>query len=346
MKKKNLIVGKKNSGKTQGILFNEVKKAILNNENLCIYDLKEEYYRTFSNELRKNNYNVMVVNLSSPEKSNGFNPLLAPYLLYKQGQIDKAITMVNDLALEIFKEEGSFDPFWENMASNYFIGLTSILFKEASLEQVNLGSIQVMMCQGEEKYESTTYLKKYMENVDVTSTIYSTLSPIVFAPNETKGSILSVAKQKLNAYIFREQLFNMLNTNEINLCQLNGKCAIFIIGKEGSNDIANIFIDQLSQFKNIEFTYILDNLDNLRKIIELELLANSELNKLYVSVRNIDKFKDKYGKYILDNFDSVIDLDNNKVEFEFISIGSDNDYPTLLMNKHNYLNFKELVENI
>ena len=103
MKKKNLIVGKKNSGKTQGILFNEVRKAILNNENLCIYDLKEEYYRTFSNELRKNNYNVMVVNLSSPEKSNGFNPLLAPYLLYKQGQIDKAITMVNDLALEIFK---------------------------------------------------------------------------------------------------------------------------------------------------------------------------------------------------------------------------------------------------
>ena len=345
MKEKRLIAGKKNSGKTQGILFNEVKKAITNNENLCIYDSKVEYYKTFSNELRQNGYNLLVINLAEPEKSNGFNPLLAPYLLYKQGQIDKSLSMVYDLALEIFKEEGSYDPFWENMASNYFVGLTTILFKEANLEQVNLGSIQVMMCQGEEKYEDITYLKKYLDNVDVTSTIYSLLSPIVFAPNDTKGSIISVAKQKLNSYIFREQLFNMLNTNEINLIELNSKCAIFIIGKDEVNDITNIFIDQLSQFKNIEFTYILDNLDNLRKIIKLESLINGKLNKVYVSVRNIDRFKEKYGKYILDNFDTIIDLDNNKVDVEFIFIGNDDIYPTVLMNKHNYMNFKELIEN-
>lgn len=345
MKEKRLIVGKKNSGKTQGILFNEVKKSISNNENICIYDLKEEYYKTFSNELRQNGYNLLVLNLAEPEKSNGFNPLLAPYLLYKQGNLDKSISMINDLALEIFKEEGASDPFWENMASNYFIGLTTILFKEASLEQINLGSIQVMMCQGEESYNDTTYLKKYLENVDVTSTIYSSLSPIVFAPNDTKGSILSVAKQKLNAYIFREQLFNMLNTNEINLLELNGKCAIFIIGRDGVNDIANIFIDQLSEMKNIEFTYILDNLDGLRKIIALESLINSNLNKVYVSVRNIDRVKERYGKYILDNFDSIIDLNNNKVDFEIISIGNDDIYPILLMKKHNYMNFKDLIEN-
>ena len=181
MKDTNLIIGKKNTGKTQNILFNELLKSIDNNENLCIFNTRDEYFRTFSKKLKENNYNVLTLNLSDTTKSNGYNPLQLPYLLYKEGKLDLAVSMINTLALEIFKDErNNADPFWENMASNYFTGLVLILFNEGSESEINLGSIQVMMSQGEEQFDKITYLKKYLDNIEVTSVIYSLLSPVAF----------------------------------------------------------------------------------------------------------------------------------------------------------------------
>ncbi len=350
MKDTNLIIGKKNTGKTRNILFNEVKNSINNKENLCIFNTRDEYYRNFSKKLKEEGYNVLILNLSDTTKSNGYNPLLVPYLLYKEGKLDLSLTMVNNLALEIFKDDNSnSDPFWSNMASNYFTGLVSILFKEGKQEEINLGSIQVMMSQGEEFIGDTTYLKKYLETIQVTDVIYTLLSPIVFAPTETKGSILSVAKQKLNLYMLREQLLNLLNTNEINLKEMNNKTAIFIIGKKGINDIANIFINQLVEMSN-KFTYIFDNFDELRKLICFDdLIKNSSYagNRVYVAIHNEEELKEIYGKYIVDNFEVIMDMNSEyktvMAPYIIEELENDFDYPILAMNKHNYMNFKNIV---
>lgn len=347
----NLIIGKKNTGKTRYILFNEVKKAINNGENLCVFNTRDEYFKTFSKKLKDNNYNLITLNLNDTTKSNGYNPLLLPYELYKNNKVDEAATLINNLALELFKEDNpNVDPFWENMAANYFTGLVLILFKEDSIDKINLGSIQVMMSQCEEEIEDTTYLKKYLSNIDVTDTIYNILSPIEFAPTETRGSILSVAKQKLNLYLLREQLLNLLNTNEININKITNKTAIIIIADK-TRDIANIFIDQLIEISKLPFTYILDNFDALKVILSFNKLidnASYNGNKVYVSVHNEEMLKDKYGKYILDKFDNIIDLNKNLEiinEYEEIKIGDNKDYPILEMKKHEYLNFIKLMEN-
>ena len=60
MKDTNLIIGKKNTGKTT-LLFQEVEYAIENNDNLLIYDDRDEYYKTFSKKLKENNYNVLTL---------------------------------------------------------------------------------------------------------------------------------------------------------------------------------------------------------------------------------------------------------------------------------------------
>ncbi len=352
MKDTNLIIGKKNTGKTT-LLFQEVEYAIENNDNLLIYDDRDEYYKTFSKKLKENNYNVLTLNLKDPTKSNGFNPLLVPYLLYKKNKLDESVSMINNLALEIFHSDSNdSDPFWENMASNYFTGLVLILMKEASIDKINMGSIQVMMNQGEFSYGETTYLKKYLENVDVTSSIYSLLSPIVFAPMDTKGSIISVCKQKLNNYLIREQLLNLINTDQINLKEITQKTAIFIIGNESVNDIANIMIDQLVSMNN-SFTYILDNFDTVRKNLSfVNLLKNASYNKnkVYLVFHTEEELKEIYGKYIVSQFDNVINIevpDNFKAiraPYKEKVIGNDCEYPLLNMTKHNYFNFKEFME--
>ena len=62
----NLIIGKKNTGKTRYILFNEVKKAINNGDNLCIFNTRDEYYtgpkfgESFKETRDKAEYNAYV----------------------------------------------------------------------------------------------------------------------------------------------------------------------------------------------------------------------------------------------------------------------------------------------
>ena len=349
MKDTNLIIGKKNTGKTTYILFNELKEAIKKEENIFIYNSRDEYYKTFSKELKRNNYNVLTLNIDDAKKSNGFNPLQVPYELYKEGKKDKSIELVNTLASEIFKEDNpNSDPFWQNMASSYFTGLVLILFKEGKREEINLGSIQVMMCQGEQKFGDTTYLNKYLNNIDVTNTIYTMLSPIVFAPPETKGSILSVCKQKLNNYMYREELLNMLNTNDINVRKLKPKTAIITIASK-QTDIVNILIDQMIETSDMSFTYILDNFDSLKTLSAFNNLvdnASYNKNKVLIGIHNEDEFKDLYGKYVTDKFENIINL-NNKEELhnvEKIELGNDTEYPTLDIKTHEYISLKTIVE--
>lgn len=347
MKDTNLIIGKINTGKTRGILFNEVNKAINNNENLLIFNDRDEYYITYSKELKDAGYNVLTLNLKNPSKSNGYNPLLVPYLLYKDNKKDEAMSMINNIALEIFKTDNrNADPFWQTMASNYFSGLALILFNEANEKEINIGSIQTMMMQSENKFNDSTYMKTYLETLDITNPIYILLSSVVFAPNDTRGSILAVVKQKLNLYVAREQLLNLLNTNEINLTKINEKTAIFIIGKEDTNDIANIFIDQTVNSVNTSFTYILDNLNSLKAVLSLkELLkdASYNKNKVFVSVHSEEAIKEKYGNLITDNFQNVLILSHD--EKNLYELGSDDEYPILDVKKHEYFNFKNFMEN-
>lgn len=345
----NLIIGKKNTGKTSYIMFNELDKAIDNGDNLCIFNTRDEYFKTFSQKIIENNYNVYVLNLNDTTKSNGFNPLLLPYKLFKNNKIDECNSLINKMGLELFKEDNpNVDPFWSNMAANYFVGLVLMLFREGKLENINLGSIQAIMTKGEEKIGDKTYLQSYLEKLDVNDSVYTMLSGIVFAPYETRGSILSVAKQRLNLYMLREQLLNLLCTNEIDLSNIDSKTAIIIIADK-TKDLVNIFIDQLISI-NKSFTYILDNIDTLNVILNFnDLLDNASYNKnkVYASIHSKDIILDKYGKYILDKFDNIIDLnqDNNIINnYNRVDLGEDDNYPKLDMEKHEYLNFIDLFK--
>ena len=148
--------------------------------------------------------------------------------------------------------------------------------------------------------------------------------------------------------MYREELLNLLNTNDIDIRNLKDKTAIIIIAGK-TFDLVNIFIDQLVSMSNKSFTYILDNLDSLRVILSLsDLLDNAtyDKNRIYASIHNEEQLKDLYGKYIMDKFENIIDLNDDMkvISFDKNAIGNDSDYPILNRNKHEYINFKKLVE--
>ena len=129
----NLIIGSTGSGKTQCIIFPMVQSLAKHDESMVITDPKGEIYEQTSEMLRRKGYNIVLLNFRNPQNGNAWNPLTLPYRLWNGGNQDKAIELLDDLALNILYDESNknADPFWEKTSAGYFSGLALGLFEDA-----------------------------------------------------------------------------------------------------------------------------------------------------------------------------------------------------------------------
>lgn len=351
------IIGKSNTGKTRNILFKEVENEIKNENDLLILDSKLEYYNHFKNELDKNNYEVIVINFKEPLKSDGWDPLEYINYLYDHNHKDKAIEIIKKMGLQIFKSNKNIDPFWENSAADYFTGIIMTLL-EISKQEIKHGksyctfaSIYNIMNQGEEQFKDSTYLKTYCNSLNTMSPTYMALSTTINSPNETRGSIISVVKQKLNTYFMRPELLNSFYENGFSVGALtdrnNKKKCVFIVGYEPLNTLTNILItfiyDSIIR-TNKKMTFVLDGFDELPKLLDIESMINkaNEGNiKLFITTRNIEKLSELYDKYTFSNIEKTISLSD---KFECNEENITAQLPDEIIGTPTYINFKEYIE--
>lgn len=136
----------------------------------------------------------------------------------------------------------------------------------------------------------------------------------------------------------REQLLNNLSGNEIDFSNLPLKTAVFIIGNTTVGNLSNIVIDQAVD-SDKEFTFILDNIGDMSKILRVEKLLDNKM-KGYVVVRNKDILEDIYGKFIVSKFECVVE--NSKVDI-CREIGTCEDYPVAKSIGIKYFDLEALV---
>lgn len=340
MEKTNLIYGKMETGKTK-FLLEETSKMINNNENILFLDLKEEYYKKYSKKLKEEGYNVIVINLKNPLQSNNYNPFSLPYYYYKNNELDKAVELINMISNRIFSEDNSeVDPFWQETSSSLFSSLTLLTFKEAPKEEVNLGSISL----GIDLVNKYTLLRNYYDKLSPIDPIYILGSTTIYSPTDTRGSIVSVSKNKIRNYILKPNLLQLLGSTNF---ELKDKTAIFIIPKENDkelNNIANIFIEQLIYVikqHNLKYNLILDNIDFINKINSLEELINLAYNNitLFVATRDLNKTIKLYSKEVIDNILNVIEL---KERINYNIENNELSYPKL-KEEVKYFNIEEFL---
>ena len=246
----NMIIGSTGSGKSAGLSFPYIYAMAKGGESMIITDPKGELYVGTAKELEKRGYNIILLNFRDPEKGNCWNPFSIPYKLYQQGNKDKAIELLEDLAKNILYDEGSKnqDPFWENTSADYFAGLAFALFQDAKEEEININSINYMATAGEHKLGGTNYIKEYFSYKSPTSTEAIKANATISAPNETKGSILSVFNQKIQLFSSRETLSEMLAHNDFDMEEIGRKkTAVFIVvqdEKKTYHSLVTIFLKQ------------------------------------------------------------------------------------------------------
>ena len=344
------IIGKANMGKTKKILFNEVNKNIDNNQSLFILDNNLEYYNYFGLKLKEKGYKIKVINFKNPLNSDGYEPLEYIKYLYSKNKIDLCIEQINEMGLELFKNDKYHgDPFWENSASDYFTGIVLTLLKISDDKSYTFGSLSNLINQGELKYKDSSMLKTYCSSLDIMDPTYINLSTVNNAPLETRGSILSVVKQKLNLFFTRPELLKSFYNNNFKISNdINDKVAIFVIGYKPLYNLSNVLLNQVYSYcklNNQEITFVLDDFDSLNRVINIESIiddANKGYFKLYITCKNEDVLIDKYPKNTFINIEKNVEL---KIK-EDIDI-SLNDYklPTLLDEKPIYFDFEQYIKN-
>lgn len=312
----NLIIGSTGSGKTEMIVQPMVKVLAKKGESMIITDPKGEIYERNAVELREKGYNIVLLNFRDPQQGNCWNPLSLPYNLYKNGNQDKACELLDDLALNILYDESSKnqDPFWEKTSADYFAGLALALFEDADESEINLNSINLMTTVGEEKIGASTYIKEYFSDKDPASPAYVNASSTLMAPQDTKGSILSVFKQKIKLFASRENMSEMLSHSDFDMDNIGKqKTAVFIVvqdEKKTYHSLVTIFLKQcyetlirVAQESGGKLPYrtnfILDefaNMPPLKDVTTMVTAARSRAMRFSFIIQNFAQLYEVYGK--------------------------------------------------
>lgn len=313
----NIIIGSTGAGKSQITMFPLIKSLAKHDESMIITDPKGELYEGTSKLLKKRGYNVIVLNFRDPQRGSGWNPLHLPYIYYKQGNTDKANELIDDLAINILYDANAQqnDPFWEKTSADYFSGICLGLFEDAKEEEINLNSVNMFTTVGEEKARpNATYVQEYFKTKDPTSSAYVSASSTLIAPNDTRGSILSVFKQKLRLFASRDNISEMLSHSDFEFTEIGSKkTAVFIViqdEKKTYHPLVTIFVKQCYEAL-VDFAqksggklpyrtnFLLDEFANMPPLKDVETMvsaARSRKMRFFFVIQNFAQLAEVYGK--------------------------------------------------
>ena len=315
----NIVIGSTGAGKTQDIVHPLVKILAKKGESMIITDPKSEIYKESAGLLKKLGYKIVILNFRDPQRGNCWNPLSLPYRLYKSGDTDKAMELLDDVASNILYEEGGQkDAFWEKSSADYFSALALGLFDDAPEEQVNLNSISLMTSVGEERFGGrSNYIKEYFADKDPAGAAYTCASGTILAAEETKQSILSTFKQKIRLFASRENLSEMLSTSDFDMTTIGKeKTAVFMIiqdEKKTYHSLATIFVKQcyetligVAQDTSdgalpVRTNFILDEFQNmppLKDVTTMIAAARSRHIRLTMIIQNFAGLEATYSKEV------------------------------------------------
>ncbi len=311
-----LVIGATGSGKTQAVIFPQVHSLCKAKESMIITDPKGEIYEETANMLRARGYQILLLNFRDPQNGNAWNPMSLPYKIYKSGNQDKAIELLDDLALNILYDDSNknADPFWEKTSADYFSGVALGLFEDAKEDEININSISLATTVGEEKFGGSTYIKEYFAGKDPASAASINASSTIMAPNETKASILSVFKQKVKLFASRDNLSEMLSHSDIDLESIGERpTAVFIViqdEKKTYHSLVTILLKQIYETLisvaqrhggklPVRTNFLLDefaNMPPLKDVTTMITAARSRRIRFTMIIQNFAQLDSVYGK--------------------------------------------------
>lgn len=274
-----LIIGSTGSGKTQSVSLPKLWTSIVAGENIIVDDIKGEMYEILKKDLSEKEYKVLRFDFINYE-GNKWNPLKLAFELYKDNNIDDAVSILEKTAYYVFEDENdkNSDPFWINSVKQLFCGLALyIMEREDRAPTIN------DVADYASKVDIDTFNK-----MDENSPARIFLKMVMTAPKDTNGSILAVFNNKIMCYAYKNKTTEFLSETDFKLEDLLGeKTALFIIDGHKKQYITNLIALFIEEFK-----YICERQNNKKKINVLiddfnDFVAIENFGKLLADSRSV-----------------------------------------------------------
>ncbi|MDD4623792.1 MAG: type IV secretory system conjugative DNA transfer family protein [Bacilli bacterium] len=311
-----LIIGSTGSGKTVSAIMPLIYNLADASESMIINDSKGEILRETYGYLKDKDYNIKIINLRDPYKSDGWNPLHLPYKYFKQGNIEKEVEIVNDFSYSICQEVSARDPYWSESSSAVLSGLALGIIEDSKAEdEVHFNSIYNMLVyHGTKNAEGSkkNSLDDYFDNKPFGNLAKNFYATGGFAKGETRATIFSVLSSKLR--IFSDLgIASMTSKTNFELEDIGKeKTAVFLIipdEKEARHVLASLFVDQCYQSLvtiaqeqkdnklPIRVNFVLDEFANMPPIKNFSnkiTVSRGRNIRFYLIIQDFDQLKEKY----------------------------------------------------
>ena len=287
-------------------------------------DPKGELYDKTAGYLRKNGYEIKVLNLVNPANSDGYNPLL-----HIRSEIDVDV-IANTIVKGQKSESGSNDPYWDDMAEMLLKALIYYLMATRPEEEQNLASCSELV-RAANTNGGSNLLTELMNQLPYDHPARMNYKSIEIAPEKTYGSILSSLQSKLGKFDSKE-IAEVTSTDTIDFDEIGSrKTAVYVISSDthkAYDFLLTIFFSQMIQQlydfadKNggrlkMPTFFILDEFANIGQIPDFDKKISTSRSRgisFSVILQNLDQLEAVYEKSyetIMGNCDTHVFLGSN-----------------------------------
>jgi len=227
------VIGNTGEGKTQGAVLPFARDCLHRGENLILLNVKNECYRALAGHVPAH-YQKFFIDLSDPWNSpDQWNPFAYITTLFRSGDPrdrDRACSAVQDFWDGLLDRRDFDEAFWPDSAATYLKGLVFGLLELAEPQQVNLESVDSMMCHAEERFGAHSYTRAFHDILPEGSLARTNLNAYVFAPNDTRMSMFATARRGLAVFGLSQGLRQLLMRDTLDIAHLDlGRPFVFFI---------------------------------------------------------------------------------------------------------------------
>ena len=286
-------------------------------------DPKGELYDKTAGYLKKNGYDIKVLNLVNPANSDGYNPLL-----HIRSEID--VDVIANTIVKGQKTESGSDPYWDDMAEMLLKALIYYLMAMRPEEEQNLASCSELV-RAANANGGSNLLTELMNQLPYDHPARMNYKSIEIAPEKTYGSILSSLQSKLGKFDSKE-IAEVTSTDTIDFDEIGSrKTAVYVISSDthkAYDFLLTIFFSQMIQQlydfadKNggrlrMPTYFILDEFANIGQIPDFDKKISTSRSRgisFSVILQNLDQLEAVYEKSyetIMGNCDTHVFLGSN-----------------------------------
>lgn len=305
-----IIIGGPGSGKTRGHVIPNILSAV---SSFVCCDPKGTTLKQTGDHLKEKGFIIKVLDLKNPERSWGYNPFK-----YFRSEDDVMRTVTNLFKATTPKGSSTQDPYWDNMAQEYILGLALFLWKYAPPEEQNFPMLidcirHDEVLESDPNYTSDMGAIMYriaVENKDELCVSY--YNDVHNGAARTVQSIQSTAISHLAKYSL-QSIRNMSEVDELDLKHIaDRKTALFLLLPDDDTSFnfipAMLYIqafqqlyDRAEEEKNdslpMHLHFYMDEWANIAMPDEfLQILATCRSRNIGIDIilQNLSQLKEKY----------------------------------------------------